>query len=206
MLLRSVAFDRVLTIGVSLALVVGARAAMRQKTWGLLLSLAASTWFAAAFALGMAPPFFLVFALLGAMPLFKSWRALAEFDRGAAVVAAGMATSAGAGLALAWKMFAPWLFWNLPALRPTFQPGHGLALAAITATATVLALRDRKLLAEAKAREAESAPSEEPAVRHRVGAPVRVETTESAVEDVSHEAEHLEEEPAEAVERRRRQV
>ncbi len=204
MLLRSVAFDRVLTIGVSLALIVGARAAMRQKTWGLLVALAASSWFASAFALGMAPPFFVVFALLGAMPLFKSWSALAKFDRGAAVVAAGVASSAGAGLALAWKMFAPWLFWNLPALRPTWYASHGLALAAITATAVVLALRDRKVLGDAEATASEGAIEEDAVVRHRVEGPVRVETAETTGEEPAYEL--VDEEPDADVERRRRKA
>lgn len=168
MLLRSVAFDRWMTVLVSLGLIVGARAAMRGRSWGLLLAFASACWYLAVFFLGMAPLFFVPFAIVAALPLLKAWRAFTGFDRGAAKAAAAIAASAGAGGALGWKAALPWLADTFPALTPTFEAHHGAALIAILSVAIAIAARDRR----ASSAEAQTGPrvaSAAPPVRIAAG-------------------------------------
>ncbi len=143
-LLRSVAFDRWFTVLVSALMIVGARAALRGRSWGVALAFAAAMWFPAAFLLGMAPAWFLLVGALGARPFARAWGAFRTFDRGAAAALAGLATGAAGLAAVFWKMAAPWLFWNVAALRPGIEPAHGLALAALATAGVAVAVRDRK--------------------------------------------------------------
>ena len=188
-LLRSVAFDRWMTVAVSLALVAGARAALRGRTWGLLLSFAAALWFPAAFLLGMAPPWFVLIGVLGALPLVKSWRALSAHDGGAAKAAALVSSSAAAFGAVGWKVLAPSLFAAVPAMRPAFFPGHGVALAAIVATAAIVAVRDRRASAAREAGAVRVAEGlEGPHVRVQEHEPVRVADAEEELEVLDEDA------------------
>lgn len=136
-LVRSVAFDRWITVLASLLLFAGATAATRGKTWGIGLSLAAATVFPAVWALGMAPGWFLIVGLLGALPFVHTSRVLAKFDARATAVLATIAASLGVGVAFAWRAYAWDLFSSIPALRPSFYPHHLAAVLAILAGAIV---------------------------------------------------------------------
>lgn len=136
-LVRSVAFDRWITVLASLALFAGATAATRGKTWGVGVALAAATVFPAVFALGMAPGWFLMVGLLGALPFLHASRVLAKFDARATAILATLAASLGVGVAFAWRAYAWDLFSSIPALRPSFYPHHLAAVLAILAGAIV---------------------------------------------------------------------
>lgn len=177
LLLRSVAFDRWMTVAVSVLMLVGVRAAMRERTWGVVLAFAAATWLPAAVLLGMAPPWFLLAGVLGMMPFLKTWPSFREVDKGAATMLGTLAAALGAFGALGWKAAAPALFDALPALQPSFLPGHSFALAAILAVATTLGIRDRRARAryeQANGVRVAAEDAEEEPVRARIGEPVRV--------------------------------
>lgn len=165
-----------MTVGVAALMLVGVRAAMRERTWGVVLAFAAAVWLPAAVFLGMAPPWFLLAGVLGMLPFLKTWPSLRAIDKGAASLLAGVAGGVGVALALAWKAFAPALFWSIPALRPTFQPGHGVAVAAILALAAALAIRDRRARPPelASAGGVRVSDAEEQPARLRVGEGARV--------------------------------
>ncbi len=127
-LIRSVAFDRWITVVASLLLIVGATAALRGRTWGTALSLASAVAFPVAFAIGIAPPWFVFVGLIGALPFVLASGALARFDRRATAWLAGIAAGMGAFGAVAWKLIAWDLFAAFPALRPSVFPQHGLAV------------------------------------------------------------------------------
>ena len=67
-LLRSVAWDRWITVLVSVMLLLGTTAALRGRSWGIALSLAAAAFFPAAWLLGMAPFWFLAAGAVAAWP------------------------------------------------------------------------------------------------------------------------------------------
>lgn len=143
-LLRSVAFDRWITVLVSALLVASAYAASRGRAWGVVLALGASTFFPMAFLLGMAPAWFVAVGALGVVPFAMTWRAFARADRGATAWLAGFGATAGTGLALLWKQIAWPLFWTFPSLFPSARPGHGaLVTALLVAGAAAAAVRWR---------------------------------------------------------------
>jgi hypothetical protein len=195
LLLRSVAFDRWMTVAVAVLMLVGVRAAMRERTWGVVLAFAAAVWLPAAVFLGMAPPWFLLAGVLGMLPFLKTWPSLRALDKGAASLLATLAGGLGVAGALAWKSFAPALFWSVPALRPTFLPGHGFAVAAILALAATLAVRDRRARDRALAGSAGSggvrvAASDDEPARLRVGDEMRVASLHDAPDEIEQEAAH----------------
>ncbi|MBL9022852.1 MAG: hypothetical protein JNL21_11690 [Myxococcales bacterium] len=130
-LLRSVAFDRWITVLVSALLLASAFAAGRGKAWGVVGALMMSTFFPVAFVLGMAPAWFVVVGALGALPFAMTWRAFARADRGATAWLAGIGATAGSALAFLWKTMAWPLFLTFPALFPSARPGHGLLVSAL---------------------------------------------------------------------------
>ena len=140
-LLRSIAYDRWITVLASVLLLVGAAAAQRGRTWGVALSFAAAMAFPVAWMIGIAPPWFALVGLVGAMPFAIASRAFARFDKGATRVLTVVAASAGALGALAWKEYAWSIISTFPSFRPSLEAQHGLALTAIIASAAIIATR-----------------------------------------------------------------
>jgi len=101
-IVRSVVFERWVTVLASVLLIVGAQAAARSRTWGVGLALAMAMAFPAAHLLGMAPSWFWLVGVAGALPFALSSRWMASFDRGATVLFAAVATAAGVACAMAW--------------------------------------------------------------------------------------------------------
>jgi hypothetical protein len=132
-LLRSIAYDRWITVLASLVLIGGAAAAQRGRTWGIGLAFAAAMAFPVAFAIGIAPAWFCLVGLAGAWPFALTARPFARFDKGATMLLAAIAASAGAAGAIAWKEFAWTIFRTFPSLRPSIDAQHGLAVAATVA-------------------------------------------------------------------------
>jgi hypothetical protein len=142
-LLRSVAYDRWITVLASALLILGATAARRGRSWGVGLALGAAAAFPVAWGIGIAPVWFCLVGLVGALPFVIASRAFARFDKGATTLLAVLAASTGAIGAIAWKEFAWSIFRTFPLSRPSIEAQHGLALSALTAVAVVAALTMR---------------------------------------------------------------
>ena len=137
-LLRSVAYDRWITVLAAALLIVGASAARRGRSWGVGLALGAAASFPVAWAIGIAPPWFCLVGIVGALPFAIASRAFARFDKGATVLLAFLAASTGAIGAIAWKEYAWSFFTTFPVSRPSLEAQHGFALATL-ATLVVIA-------------------------------------------------------------------
>jgi len=142
-LLRSIAYDRWITVLVALLLITGTVAAQRGRTWGVALAFAVAAWFPVAFLVGIAPAWFVLVGLASALPFAQLWRSFARFDRGATVLLAGMAITGGALGAIVWKNIAWTIFTMIPALRPGAYAQHGLAVAATLAVMVAVVIRGR---------------------------------------------------------------
>lgn len=142
-LLRSVAYDRWISVLAAALLIVGATAARRGRSWGVGLAMAAGAAFPVAWAIGIAPPWFCLVGIAGALPFAIASRAFARFDRGATILLASLAASAGAAGALAWKEYAWSIFMRFPITRPSFEPQHALLLMTLTTVMTALFVMDR---------------------------------------------------------------
>src|ERR1019366_4858404 len=106
-LARSVLFGFWPTVLACVLLLVGAGAARRDRTWGLGLLLAIGTAFPVMGLLGVAvPSWFGAMGVLGAVPFVLTWRPMAWFDKGAAVLFAALAIALGVGSAFAWRAAA----------------------------------------------------------------------------------------------------
>ncbi len=128
----------------SVLIMIGATAALRHRTWGVGLALAAASAFPVAWAIGIAPAWFCFVGLAGALPFAHSWRAFVRFDRGAAMLFAALATLGGTLTAFAWKEYALSVFRAIPALTPSADANHLTflgATGAITALAMATVLR-----------------------------------------------------------------
>ena len=157
-LLRSVAYDRWITVLASALLFVGAAAALRGKTWGVALAFGQAIAFPVAWLIGIAPPWFCLVGLAGVLPFLHLARAFARFDRSATAILASVTAAGGALGAIAWKESA-WTVFNLfPSLYPSATAQHGIALAVLVALGLVVAKKHLR---------------EDPA-RVRIGAAVRV--------------------------------
>lgn len=187
-LLRSVAYDRWITVFMASLVLVGALAVRRGRTWGLGLSFAAAAWFPAAWLVGIAPPWFAVVGSLAALPFVLTSRALAQFDARATALLAALAAGLGGLGAVGWKAVAASVFDAVPLLAPSVYAHHGAALVAIVlAVVGVAAARARRRIAAPDAAE---------------GARVRVaDAVEAPAAAVATEAE-LDEEPVAPVARR----
>lgn len=152
-LLRSVAFDRWITVLMSMLLIAGAMAALRRRTWGVGVALAAACWFPVAFAIGIAPAWFCIVGLLGALPFVLASRALVRFDGRATALLAALAAAFGAIGAVAWKQIAFSVFERFPALTPTVEVNHVLPLAALVGAAAFAGRRSLRAAAAAEAGE-----------------------------------------------------
>ena len=136
-LLRSVAYDRWITVLAAALLIVGATAARRGRSWGVGLALGAAASFPVAWAIGIAPPWFCLVGIVGALPFAIASRAFARFDKGATALLAVLAASTGAISAIAYKHYAWSLFTMFPSAQPSLEAQHGLALATLATLATV---------------------------------------------------------------------
>jgi hypothetical protein len=143
-LVRSIVYDRWITVLVALLLIAGAAAAQRGKTWGVGLSLGAGLAFCAAWAIGIAPGWFCLVGLIGELPFALTWRALARFDATATAVGTALATLAGGLGAVAWAAGAGFLFRHVPILAPSMVATNqavGVAVLIAAGAAVVLASR-----------------------------------------------------------------
>lgn len=136
-LVRSVAFDRWITVFVATMLFVGALAAKRDRAWGVALALVSAAWFPVAWMIGIAPSWFAFVGAAGMMPFLIASRAFVKFDRGATALLASIAGVLGIAGAVGWKAAAIPLIHAVPALRPGIYPQHGALLGAIVAVAAV---------------------------------------------------------------------
>lgn len=161
-LLRSIAYDRWITVLASLFLIGGALAAQRGRTWGVGMSFAAAVSFPVAFAIGIAPPWFCLVGLAGMLPFALTWRPLARFDKGATAVLAAAAVTAGTAAAMAWKEMAWDVFTAFPSLMPSRYAHHDVALLATVAVTVGLVAGWRRT-----ARDAAEA-SSDTATRYRI--------------------------------------
>lgn len=143
-LLRSVAFDRWFTVVASSLMILGALAALRNRTWGVMLTFATAATFAIAWFVGIAPLWFLGVGVVGAVPFLLTRDALSRFDRQAAKLLAVGAVGAGGLAAISFKAVALDLFTTFPALWPSRYPQHGLALLALLAVGVFAGLAQRK--------------------------------------------------------------
>ncbi len=187
-MLRSIAYDRWITVLASVLLIIGAAAARRGRSWGIALSFASAAAFPVAWAIGIAPSWFCLVGIVGSLPFALTSRAFARFDKGATALLAILAASGGALAAMAWKEMAWDVFTTFPLLRPSISPQHGLALTALVATAAVMTVLTRK------------SPADQPRLRVGEGRS-RIDTTTSA--DVGTEVALEEEETMESAEPRR---
>jgi hypothetical protein len=149
-LLRSIAYDRWITVLASLFLIGGAIAAQRGRTWGVGMAFASAMAFPVAFAIGIAPAWFCLVGLAGALPFALTFRPFARFDKGATMLLAAIAATAGAGAAIAWKEIAWSVFRTFPSLRPSIDAQHGLALAATLAVVVGAAAGRRRSRSDAE--------------------------------------------------------
>jgi hypothetical protein len=176
-LFRSVVYERWITVLASFLLLVGASAALRGRTWGIGVSLAAATAFPAAWLLGIAPPWFALVGWIGALPFMLSLRAMAQFDKGATALGATLAGVGAIGSAITFKAAAPWLFSTFPSLRPSWEAGNIWWALFITTVALVLAISSgakRAALASSSTEvHTRSAAAASEASRVRVASPTR---------------------------------
>lgn len=89
------------TVAASVALLVGAGAGLRGRTWGVLLAAVSGMSFLGAWAVGIAPPEYIGIALAGFAPMLAVSPRLFGFDAKAATVAVALAVAIGAAAALA---------------------------------------------------------------------------------------------------------
>jgi hypothetical protein len=142
-LARSVAYDRWFTVVVASLMIVGALAAARHRTWGVVLSFAAAVTMAFAAFIGIAPLWFVTVGAIGALPFLLTSEALSRFDRQATTLLAGLAAGAGAAAAVGWKAVAWDVFLNYPLFMPSFRPQHGIAVTAVLALGALVAFAQR---------------------------------------------------------------
>jgi len=179
-LLRSIAYDRWITVLASLFLIGGAYAATRGRTWGVGMAFASAVAFPVAFAIGIAPAWFCLVGLAGAWPLAIAWRSFARFDKGAATLLATLAATGGAAAAIAWKEMAWSIITTFPSLRPSIEAQHGVALLATMAVVVGVVAGRAKHPAEASS-------SSEGEARVRFGERVRIGVDADASESASHD-------------------
>jgi hypothetical protein len=188
-LLRSIAYDRWVTVLAAVLLIAGTMAAQRGRTWGVVLAFAVASWFPVAFFIGIAPVWFLALGVAGAWPFMQLWRSFTRFDRGATTMLAAMASVLGVVGAITWKSVAFPLMKVFPALVPGYQAANGLAVLATLGVLVAIVASRRKLVPD-------TAPD-----RARVAEPVRVAALTDATEA---EAEAALEADAQRVARARR--
>jgi hypothetical protein len=139
--LRSVAFDRWITVLAGGLLFLGATAGMRGKTWGIALALMSAVAFPVAFLIGIAPPWFALVGLAGIMPFLISLPAFTKFDKKATALLVAIASVLGTVGAVGWKAVAWDVFGAIPALTPSIFAEHPFLVAAIAAAGVHITVR-----------------------------------------------------------------
>lgn len=195
-LMRSVAFDRWITILASLVLLIGAAAAKRNRAWGVALMFAQAAAFPVAFMVGIAPAWFCLVGAVGMLPFLLTAPGFARVDRGATRLLASLAVAGGALGAIVWKKIAWDVFEAIPFFWPSGYPHHGWIVAAIAALGLGIAVRDRKLVDAGEGEEGAGT-----SVDARIAVPARI----AAEPETSHAEAEEEEEAREEVLRMRRQ-
>jgi hypothetical protein len=184
-LMRSIAFDRWITILASLVLLVGAAAAKRNRAWGVALMFAQAAAFPMAYLIGIAPSWFCLVGAVGMIPFMLTAPGFARLDRGATRLLAALAVAGGSIGAIVWKQIAWDVFRSVPFFWPSGYPHHGWAVAGLAALGVAIAVRDRKLV------DAEGA---EVAAHARVALPARLAVDDRTLaneEEVEHQAEEV---------------
>lgn len=198
-LMRSIAFDRWITIFASLVLLVGAAAAKRNRAWGVALMFAQAIAFPVAFMIGIAPAWFCLVGAIGMIPFIHAAPGFARLDRGATRLLAALAFAGGSLGAIVWKKIAWDVFDAIPAFYPSVYPHHGWIVAAVAALGLGIAFRDRKLV------DADEGDAEAFAGAHtnaRIAAPARIEMEDvSRIEGIEEQSD---EEAEEVLGKRRR--
>jgi hypothetical protein len=192
-LMRSIAFDRWITILASIVLLVGAAAAKRNRAWGVALMFAQAIAFPVAFIVGIAPAWFCLVGALGMIPFMLTAPGFARVDRGATRLLAALAFAGGSLGAIVWKKIAWDVFDAIPFFYPSVYPHHGWIVAAVAALGLGIAFRDRKLVDA----EAETNAFAGASTNARIAVPMRIERIERIEEAAPIEDEADEE--AEAV-------
>ena len=139
-LLRSIAYERWITVAAASLLIAGTLAAQRGRTWGVALSFVVAVWFPVAAMIGIAPAWFIGVGLAAATPFLQLWRSFTKFDRGASILFASLATSLGVAAAVAWKSVASTLFTAFPWLAPSRFFENGLVVSATLAVMVAFAI------------------------------------------------------------------
>lgn len=132
-LLRSVAFERWITVLGAALLIGGATAALRGRTWGVALALLSASAFPVAWAVGIAPAWFLGVGVVGALPFILAAPALRRLDRTATAVLASLAMLVGAAVAVTWRVAAWDVFRAYPAVWPSSFAQNGWSVLALFA-------------------------------------------------------------------------
>ena len=94
-------------------LATGAIAAWRGRTWGVGLTLLAGTSFVGAWALDMAPSWFVAIGATGIVPFLLTWRPMARVDRQATHLFALLASLGGLACAVGWHEVGYWVVTHL---------------------------------------------------------------------------------------------
>ncbi len=113
LVLRSAFLERWPTVVMALLLWAGARAALRERTWGIGVVLATSLAFPGAVFLGFAPTWFLLVGLVGIVPFALTTRPMLRFDVGATVLFSSGALGFSVAFAHVWRVAAYALFYAM---------------------------------------------------------------------------------------------
>lgn len=112
-LLRSVLLERWTTVLAATLLLVGARAALRERTWGIGVILATATAFPIAVTLGFAPAWFWIVGIVGVAPFVLTLKPMLRFDVGATALFAAIAGGTAVASAFAWREAAIAIYYAL---------------------------------------------------------------------------------------------
>jgi hypothetical protein len=198
-LMRSIAFDRWITIFASLVLLAGAAAAKRNRAWGVALMFAQAVAFPAAFMIGIAPAWFCLVGAVAMIPFMLTAPGFMRVDRGATRLLYALAIAGGALGAITWKKIAWDVFEAIPFLSPSGSAHHGWIVAAVAALGVGIAVRDRKLV-DAAEEEARAGALAGTSTNARIASPARI----AIPDETSHIDEETDDAMEEALEKRRR--
>jgi hypothetical protein len=194
-LIRSIIYDRWITVLASLVLLAGAAAVQRGKTWGVGVTLGAAAAFPTAWAIGIAPPWFCLVGAVGALPFLLTSRALARFDAAATALGASIAATTGLLAAVAWRAFAPLVIAHFPEFAPSAVPTNA-GLAAFTTVTILSLLLTRRQDDTAELVQAVEGASFAPALPRRaaLAAPTRARVADAPAAKAAFEAEDADDE------------
>ena len=108
------------------------------------MSLGAAVAFPTAWAIGIAPAWFCLVGVAGAVPFLLTSLSLARLDRAATLVGAALAIAGGTLAAIAWGAWAPWAFLRVPALAPAAHASNGSFAVALAGVITAALFASHK--------------------------------------------------------------